>query len=1013
MLTAADVRDADPFALLRALGYPVAPVEVDAAEWRRGGVALPWNGQTTFHLAVRMRDFDVFVLRGRVADEAVGEFLRSYGKYNCATKSVLINHVENRLALYDLGAKTVRRLEVDLAAPTAHAVDRLNLLAAGEEASLRRIFDRALDRESVGRQFFLRFRTAVKDVSQALRACCDGETVEAIDAEALLILSRLLFLSFVQEKGWLNGERRFLVDRLAHEVSRGREWFSGVLLPLFFGCLNTPLHERTLAARRLGRIPYLNGGLFEPSLLEQRHHELHLPNELMQRVIEEVFEKFDFRLDELNGELHGEQSAAGTHVDPEMLGKVFESLMADGERAASGSFYTPREVVDLLTEKAIVHWLGEGEPEALLARLEGITILDPACGSGAFLLSALGVLERLHRQFGATVTGDLRRRIVERSLFGVDLKPEAVRLCELRLWLAIVATTDVSIENVPPLPNLDRNIMQGNSLLAPTDFLGDARADIYHAWVYALRAQQDLLERYRTAPHGQRPVLARIIRGNDQRLASDLLARAVDAAEQELAELNAPRKDLFGRSIPAATAQECGALQNRIAALQQRLERVEDGTLDFFSFNVHFAPVLAAGGFDVVAGNPPWVRNSRIDAQTKEMLTDRYALFRAQKGDAAFHQPDLSVTFFERAVQLTAPGGVVALLLPAKVLNAGYATSLRRSASSHMTIVSLDDWSDDPRRRTWFDADTFPLGFVVRCGKPASTHAVSITAAGESFTQPQASLRDQEEWSLVRPEVAAILERLRRQHRPLAEVLRRRPFMGVKTGDNRSFFLQVRGMRGGCLVLADGLEVPLDAVCLCVRGRDVRRWSTAASHWMLWPPVGGWKPVPPWLERFAAARGVRPSGFRLPFVRAEHVGIKVAWKDLSRGMAAVVLPDESHHGGHTFPLVPNQTLYALDAVSLEEAYTITAVLNSTVADALLVSVAERAKDAHYRYFGRNVARLPFVLGESDSLVRLARRAHRGGSVHEELDALVANLYGVDARELEVLREFVNRRLGAR
>ncbi|MEA2489235.1 MAG: hypothetical protein QOH21_1027 [Acidobacteriota bacterium] len=1010
MLTAADVRHAEPFSLLRALGYPVAPVAVDREEWRRGGVALPWNGETRFHLAVRLRDFDLFVLEGRVGEDSIGEFLRSYRKYNIATKSVLINHAENRLALYDLGGKVLRRLDVDLAAPTAHAVDRLNLLAAGDESTLPRIFDRALDRESVGRQFFLRFRTAVNEVAVALRDCCDGETEEAIDAEALLILSRLLFLSFVQEKGWLNGERRFLVDRLAHEVERGREWFSGVLLPLFFGCLNTPLHERTLAARRLGRIPYLNGGLFEPTLLEQRHHELHLPNDLMQRVLEEVFEKFDFRLDEL----HGEGDPAGTHVDPEMLGKVFESLMAEGERAASGSFYTPKEIVDLLTEKAIVHWLGEGDAEQLLARLEGITILDPACGSGAFLLSALRVVERLHRQLAGTVPPDLRRRIVERSLFGVDVKPEAVRLCELRLWLAIVAQTDVAIEDVPPLPNLDRNIMQGNSLLAPTDFLGNARADIYRDWLYALRAQQDLLERYRTASHAHRPVLARIIRGNDQRLASDMLAKAIDAAEQELAELSVPRRDLFGRSTAAADAEECRVLQGRIAILQRKLQQVEEGTLDFFSFDIHFATVLAAGGFDVVAGNPPWVRNSRIEADTKEMLSDRYVMFRAQKGDGAFHQPDLSVTFFERAVQLAAPGGVVALLMPSKILNAGYAAPLRRLAAERMTLVALDDWSDDPRRRTWFDADTFPLGAVVCCGgKPAASHQIAVSAAGESFTLPQASLREVDEWSLVPPDVACILTRLRRTHRPLASVLGRRPFMGVKTGDNRSFFLDATELRADGLVLANGIKVPLDAVCRCVRGRDVKRWTTDASHWMLWPPVRGWTPAPRWLERLAAARQMKPEAFRLSFVRPEHVGIKVVWKDLSRGMAATVLPDEVDIDGRVFPLVPNQTLYALDAASLDEAYVLSAILNSTVADALLVSVAERAKDLHYRYFGRTVARMPFVRGEEETLLRLARRAHQGAAVQQELDVVVAKLYGVDARELEVLRSFVTRRLGAR
>ncbi|HEX6159236.1 MAG TPA: N-6 DNA methylase, partial [Thermoanaerobaculia bacterium] len=475
MLTAPDLHNADAVSLLRRLGYPVSPVDVDAEEWRRGGVNIPWNGETRFQLAVRMRDFDLFVLTGKVNEKEVSQFLQDYARYNKVTKSVLINQYDQKLALYDLLGRALRRLDVDLDRPSPHALGRLNLLTAGEASELPRIFDRALDRESVSRQFFLRFRQATFDVAAALRACCPGEPQEAIDGEALLILSRLLFLSFVQEKGWLNGERRFLVDRLAHEVSRGREWFSGVLLPLFFGCLNTPLHERTFAARKLGRIPYLNGGLFEPAELEKQH-DLHLPNELMQRVVEEVFEKFDFRIDETD--------AAGTQVDPEMLGRVFESLMAEDDRATSGSFYTPRAIVDTLTEKAILRWLGEGEPRELAERLETITILDPACGSGAFLLSALGVVERLYGQFAGEVPRDLRRRIIERSLYGVDLKPEAVRLCELRLWLAIVANSTATIEEVEPLPNLDRNIMQGNSLLAPTDFLGDARADIYHQWLY-------------------------------------------------------------------------------------------------------------------------------------------------------------------------------------------------------------------------------------------------------------------------------------------------------------------------------------------------------------------------------------------------------------------------------------------------------------------------------------------------------------------------------------------------
>ena len=145
-----------------------------------------------------------------------------------------------------------------------------------------------------------------------------------------------------------------------------------------------------------------------------------------------------------------------------------------------------------------------------------------------------------------------------------------------------------------------------------------------------------------------------------------------------------------------------------------------------------------------------------------------------------------------------------------------------------------------------------------------------------------------------------------------------------------------------------------------------------------------------WLKRFAALREMELDDVRLSFVRPEHVGMKVAWKDLSRGVAAAVLPDAVDVGEQTVPVVPNQTLYAIDAATLSEAHVIAAVLNSTIAGALLVAVAERAKDAHYRYFGRTIAAMPYpdTTAHCDTLERLSRRAHLGTNVNDELDAVV-------------------------
>jgi hypothetical protein len=1080
MITAETLRYRDPLDLLRALGYDAQPIAIVPDDWRHAGIEVDWNHSTT--LAARLPRLDLYLVRGAIKDDGALRFLRSLAHYNVVVKSVLFAHGDDTLAIYDLSPRReLRRLSVDLCNPSAHAIDRLNLLTSGSDPA--RLFDRALDREMLTRQFFDRFRTAVRDVANALRAQLPNESSDAIDSHALLLLSRLLFLYFVQQKGWLNGERRFLIDRLDEALRDEREFFATILLPLFFGCLNTPASERTPAAKRFGAIPYLNGGLFEPAAFERKHSGIRLENELMQRVIEEVFERFAFSIDE--------SDAAGTHIDPEMLGKVFESLMAEDERAASGSFYTPRAIVDVLTSRAIEEWIADDDPLRALQRLETITVLDPACGSGAFLLSALRVIERLTHSLaaraGIEIASNVRQRIVERSLYGVDLKPEAVRLCELRLWLAIVAQSDAPIERVQPLPNLDRNILQGNSLLTPTDFLGDGRMDVYRDWILALRTQQDLIARYRSATQSERPALARMIRAHDCSLAEEMLHRAIAVDERELEQLAMPQRDLFGRMI-AMDAARCSELQERVRDHRRLLDRVEREELAFFSYDIHFAPVMARGGFDIVVGNPPWVRNGRIDARTKRMLADRYRWFRGDASErAAFHQPDLSLAFFERALALANDEGVVSLLVPAKLLNSGYAAEMRRSAQTSLSIVALDDWSDDARRH--FEADTFPLGVTVRrchserseespsngggslavsaasddrrpLTRPSATlsrreralkvnpdqdlqgllpagegarsadegelpHVISIggdassrdrarndtvriTSAGESFVIPQSQLTlVGSEWSLVPHDIGAIVAGLREEHLPLSEILRRAPVMGVKSGANAAFFLDVASTRGETLITTDGLRVPLDAACRCIRGRDVKRWSAGDGAWMLWPPPGGWRKPPRWLQRFAEARAIPVNDLRLSYVRPEHAGIKVVWKDLSRGLCAAV-------AGET--LIPNQTLYVLDAATTEEAHVLAALFNSTIVNCLTICVAERAKDFHYRYFGRTMARIPLPLVQAGSeawtrLARCARRGRDGFEVMSEVDATVSELYGVTPAEHSRIAAFVARRLG--
>ena len=141
------------------------------------------------------------------------------------------------------------------------------------------------------------------------------------------------------------------------------------------------------------------------------------------------------------------------------------------------------------------------------------------------------------------------------------------------------------------------------------------------------------------------------------------------------------------------------------------------------------------------------------------------------------------------------------------------------------------------------------------------------------------------------------------------------------------------------------------------------------------------------------------------------------WKDLSRGLNAAVLEGTLRLGDRGIPLVPNQTLYALDAASFEEACVLAALLNSTIVNVLAIAIAERAKDFYFRYFGRTIARLPLpaVAPSSESwrlLLRAARRARRTpNATGDEIDSTVAALYGVSPDEHARLASFLRRRLG--
>jgi hypothetical protein len=870
------------------------------------------------------------------------------------------------------------RLALDLDSPEPTAVAKLRRLASGGPAGAAAFAAYAADvlgGESVGLRFFRQFRDTLERMAAGFPGPLAGADRHAL---ALLQLTRVLFLYFVQARGWLAGNTRFLAEAVDRCLTRKRKVHRDLLRPLFFGTLNRPVAERGRGALALGSIPFLNGGLFEPHPLERRYRR-DVGNDLWRDAFDQLFERFHFTL----------EAEARGGVAPDMLGRVFEGVMAPDERRASGTYYTPAALVRELLDQALIplsaHRLGCSEAEAERRLAEGersawqlaraLRVLDPAVGSGAFLL---GALERLTPPgSGGREGATLRRQVLRRNLFGVDRNAAAVRLTELRLWLAVVAgDPSERPEQVRPLPNLDCLIRQGDSLFDPVSSALRPGGAVGSG---AGLAQQR--RRVVVATGAAKRSAVRELSRAEVRIAETTLAEADASLRRSILEcLDAARAaDLFGgrRGMDRAGTARLVELRRelrQVGALRRALARERE--VPWFDYRVQFADVFAEGGFDLVVGNPPWLRAEEVPTELRRRLAGRYRWWRA--GGAGYaNRPDLSVAFLERSLELAKPGGMVAMLVPAKLASAGYGTAARHALAAGATLVAVADLTGDPKAS--FEATVYPLALVVRKAAAASRHRVRI-ALQRGRTVAQSSLRGGGPWLLRREPVRAILAALREEHPAFESVVS--CHLGVKTGANRLFLNPPR--------------VEPEVLRWAVRGRDVTPFLVRRRTRLLWTHGPDGSPLPRLPPQAAAHLGPHAAALR---ARSDYVGgppwtlfraravtqpHRVVWADLARDLRAASLADMAD-------TIPLNSCYVALARNDPEADRLAAWLNSSWLRAAARAGAVPAAGGCSRFTAATVGALPLAaaaLADPD-LSTLARLAAEGRRVQADLDDVTA------------------------
>ncbi|MGC9361258.1 MAG: DNA methyltransferase, partial [Anaerolineae bacterium] len=380
-------------------------------------------------------------------------------------------------------------------------------------AAIQARHNEAFDVEAVTKQFFIDY-VQVFTLLRDHVACFLTSRQDARDF-AQQFLNRVMFLYFLQRKGWLGHDANFLARfwKAYQRADTPRDTFvSHWLDVLFFEALNNGFQAGRADRQHLPEdirgalqmAPYLNGGLFARNELDRGFAQANgtIDDALMAKVFH-AFEHYNFTIAE---DTPLDQEVA---VDPEMLGHVYESLVNVSEeideRGEAGIFYTPRIEIDLMCRLALVERLANAlghehrsllyeavfafdQPEkdaadrhlrqhnlwpALDDILQHLTVCDPACGSGSFLVGMLHVLDDLQRRADHELGRlprpyERKQRIIQRSLYGVDIKRWAIRVAELRLWLQLVVENDTPLEELqfrPLLPSLDFKLRCGDSLV--------------------------------------------------------------------------------------------------------------------------------------------------------------------------------------------------------------------------------------------------------------------------------------------------------------------------------------------------------------------------------------------------------------------------------------------------------------------------------------------------------------------------------------------------------------------
>ncbi|MBR0262662.1 MAG: Eco57I restriction-modification methylase domain-containing protein [Prevotella sp.] len=621
------------------------------------------------------------------------------------------------------------------------------------------------------------------------------------------LMGRLVFLQFLQKKGWLGvpagaewgtGDAEF-IQTLFAQCQDKDHFIDNVLEPLF-NDLNTEREGDNCQLSIVNcqfKVPYLNGGLFERDATDET--EFPLPAKYMQSLLD-FFASYNFTIDE------NDPDDAEVGVDPEMLGRIFENLLEDNKD--KGVFYTPKEIVSYMCRESLIAYLQtdiEDEPtkEAIRQfvtthdktklsaatplpsrggagvgfvislsscidqRLKDVKICDPAIGSGAFPMGLLKELFQCRTALeGITQSkaAEIKKHIIQQNIYGVDIERGAVDIARLRFWLSLI----VDEETPQALPNLDYKIVEGNSLI--TTFDGQYIDLSTNIGMSRLRSSLVRIRPEKKALQAEQKRFFTL--SGDEKYRSEIAIKnhilniiwyQLDYEKHSWEDATVEQAGLFGttttkgRKKNAAQVVEftqerqtvlakCEKLMAELNDESKSLQERANITIPFFEWVTIFSDIFDSenkNGFDIVIANPPYVDSETMTKNMPE-LRNRYSnIYQTACGNW-----DMFIIFIELGMNLLKTKGVLCKIIPNKLIAAKYGQELRNYIAKK-EVIEVRDYS---RIDVFTNAAVYPITIIMRnSDSEVASHFTimdDINRVRQTNETTSHSLKEYDNWDL-------------------------------------------------------------------------------------------------------------------------------------------------------------------------------------------------------------------------------------------------------------------------